>query len=156
LNQSIALPAATFNTFVQLFVPKYLERVARALAETPPPLTESTVQDWLDRITYFERTNRRSEVRQLHRAMVNVFAPGDNAFATPLDVRLHRRLGDIYLFSKQSQEAVKQYELALRLSPRDIFLLHKFALASWRRVTNRTPRKRWIGCSQSTPMQFGS
>src|SRR5262249_51811318 len=92
-------------------------------------LTESAVQDCLDRITYFERTDRRSEVRQLHRVLVNVFAPSGNSFATPLDVRLHRRLGDIYLFSKQSQEAKKQYELALRLSPRDIFLLHKLALA---------------------------
>jgi len=61
--------------------------------------------------------------------MVNVFAPGDNAFDTPLDVRLHRRLGDIYLFSKQPQAASKQYELALRLFPNDIFLLHKMGLA---------------------------
>lgn len=61
--------------------------------------------------------------------MVNVFAPGANAFETPLDVRLHRRLGDIYLFSKQAAKAVEQYELALRLSPRDIFLLHKNGLA---------------------------
>lgn len=61
--------------------------------------------------------------------MVNIFAPGDNAYETPLDVRLHRRLGDIYLFSKQSQAALKQYDLALRLSPRDIFLLHKKGLA---------------------------
>jgi hypothetical protein len=83
----------------------------------------------LDRITYFEQTDRRSEVRQLHRALLSVFAPGDNSAATPLDVRLHRRLGDIYLFSKQSREAVNQYELALKLSPRDIFLLHKLTLA---------------------------
>jgi tetratricopeptide (TPR) repeat protein len=129
LKQSIPLPAAPFAQLVELFVPKYLDNVARALAETPPPLTESAVQDWLDRITYFEQTDRRSEVGQLNRAMVNVFAPGDNASETPLDVRLHRRLGEIYLFSKQSQAAVKQYELALRLSPRDIFLLHKKGLA---------------------------
>jgi predicted aspartyl protease len=88
LKQSTPLPAAAFTEFVKLFVPRYLENVARALAETPPPLTESAVHDWLDRITYFERTDRRSEVGQLHRAMVNVFASGDNAFETPLDVRL--------------------------------------------------------------------
>ncbi len=129
LKQSTPLPAAAFSRFVELFVPSYLENVARALAETPPPLTESAVHEWLDRITYFERTDRRSEVGQLHRAMVNVFAPGDNAFETPLDVRLHRRLGDIYLFAKRSQAAAKQYDLALRLSPRDIFLLHKKGVA---------------------------
>jgi len=129
LKQSIPLPATTFDRYVASFVPEYLENVARALAETPPPLTESAVHEWLDRITYFERTDRRSEVGHLHKAMVNVFAPGDNAFETPLDVRLHRRLGDIYLFSKQPQAAAKQYELALRLSPRDIFILHKKGVA---------------------------
>jgi tetratricopeptide (TPR) repeat protein len=61
--------------------------------------------------------------------MLNVFAPGDNASKTPLDLRLHRRLGDIYLFSKRSQAAAKQCELALRLSPRDIFLMHKKGVA---------------------------
>jgi tetratricopeptide (TPR) repeat protein len=65
----------------------------------------------------------------VHRALVNVFARGDNAFDTPLNVQLHRRLGDIYLFAKRPVEAEKQYTLALQLSPRDIFLLHKCGLA---------------------------
>src|SRR4030095_5966916 len=125
LKQTVPLPTETFKTLIEFFMTKYIEDVARALAETPPPLTEADGQEWLARITYFEQTDRRAEVRQLHRAMVQVFAPGDNAFSTPLDVRLHRRLGDIYLFSKQAKEAKDQYELALRLSPRDIFLLHK-------------------------------
>ena len=82
-------------------VPQYLERVAHALAETPPQMTEAAVNEWLDRLDYFARTDRRSaEIGQLHRALVYVFAPGDNAFNTPLDVRLHRRLGDIYLFGE--------------------------------------------------------
>lgn len=130
LKQSVPqLPVTTFSKFVELFVPSYLESVSRVLAETPPLLTESAVYEWLDRISYFERNDRRSEIHQLHRAMVNVFAPGDNAFETPLDVRLHRRLGDIYLFAKRPLEASKQYDLALRLYPRDIFVLHKKGLA---------------------------
>jgi tetratricopeptide (TPR) repeat protein len=141
LRESVPLPLETFRKFLELFVPEYLKSAARALAETPPPLTESAIHDWLDRIAYFERTDRRSEIRQLHRAMVNVFAPGDNCFETPLDVRLHRRLGDIYLFSKQADEAEKQYELALRLSPRDIFLLHKQALAFLERGNERSAEK---------------
>ncbi|HJP90834.1 MAG TPA: TIR domain-containing protein [Pyrinomonadaceae bacterium] len=129
LKATVSLPESALHQLAEVFIPPYLAKVAQALAETPPPLTESAVQEWLDRITYFEKTDRRSEVKQLHRAMVNVFAPGDNGFETPLDVRFHRRLGDIYLFSKQSAEAVKQYDLALRLSPRDIFLMHKKGLA---------------------------
>jgi len=129
LRQSTPMPASVFSTLVDTCVPQYLDNVARALADTPPPLTESAINDWLDRITYFERTNRRSEIGHLHRAMVKVFAPGDNAFDTPLDVRLHRRLGDIYLFSKQPREATRQFDLALRLSPRDVVLMHKKGLA---------------------------
>ena len=130
LNETIRMREDTFKALTNVFVPVYLETVTKALAETPPPLTESAIQDWVDRIAYFERTGRRSEVRQLHRAMVNVFNPGAADFdKTPLDVRLHRRLGDIYLFSKQSEAARQQFEVALRLSPRDIFLMHKKGLA---------------------------
>jgi tetratricopeptide (TPR) repeat protein len=131
LNKTVSVRPATFSNLVDSFLPTYLERVQKVLAETPPPLTESAIQDWLDRIEYFERTGRRSEVRQLHRAMVNVFDPGAaDCDSTPLDVRLHRRLGDIYFFSKQWKEALSQYEIALRLSPRDVFLMHKKGLAS--------------------------
>ena len=130
LKQSLShLPERNFRKFVDDSVPPYLKEVSRVLADTPPPLTESAIHEWLDRISYFERSDRRSEIHQLHRAMVNVFAPGDNAFKTPLDVRLHRRLGDIYLFAKRPVEASEQYELALRLYPRDIFLMHKLGLA---------------------------
>jgi len=129
MKRSTPLRDDQFRQFIEMCIPPYLDNVACALIETPPPLTESAVHDWLDRIAYFEQTDRRSEIGQLHRAMVSVFAPGDNAFKTPLDVRLHRRLGDIYLFGKRSEDAVKQYDLALQLSPRDIFLLHKKGLA---------------------------
>ena len=44
-------------------------------------------------------------------------------------MRWHRNLGDAYLYSKQSEDALRQYDLALRLAPRDIFLLHKKGLA---------------------------
>jgi len=128
-RQSTPMPTDVFNDLVPASVKRYLDDVAKALADTPPPLTTSAINDWHDRITYFERTNRRSEIAHLHRAMVTVFAPGDNGSDTPLDVRLHRTLGDIYLFSKRPKEAAQQYELALRLSPRDTFLLHKKALA---------------------------
>jgi hypothetical protein len=37
LKQSIPLPEATFSRYIESFVPPYLEHVARALAETPPP-----------------------------------------------------------------------------------------------------------------------
>lgn len=127
LNKSVALKATLFDRMTKSSIPGYLQNVAQAFADTPPPLTESSIDDWLDRIAYFEDTDRRSEIGQLHKALLNVFAGGNDD--TPLDVRLHRRLGDIYLFSKHSKEAAHQYDLALRLSPRDIFLWHKKGLA---------------------------
>ena len=129
LNEPELMPQGSLETLAKEFVPSYLDTVARVLADTPPPLTESAVQDWLDRMSYFERTNRRSEIAHVHRAMIQVFTPGDNAYKTPLDARLHRRLGDIYLFAKQGAQAADQYRLALNLFPRDIFLQHKCALA---------------------------
>ncbi len=129
LKEATPVSPQHLNKYANTHLEPYLKSVATAMAETPPALTDSDVQEWLHRIAYFEQTDRRSEAAQLHRAMVSVFAPGDNGFKTPLDVRIHRRLGDIYLFSKRPNDAVRQFELALKLSPRDIFLMHKNGLA---------------------------
>jgi tetratricopeptide (TPR) repeat protein len=41
----------------------------------------------------------------------------------PLDVRIHRRLGEIYARAGRVADACRQYALARQLAPRDIFLL---------------------------------
>ena len=66
----------------------------------------------------------------VHRALLlAVGREPDEAGQVPLDVRLHRRLGELYLDSGRGAEAAVQFNLALRLFPRDVFLLHKLTLA---------------------------
>src|SRR5205807_768369 len=47
----------------------------------------------------------------------------------PLDIRIHRRLGELYLSSQDYQAAVVQFELARQLSPRDIFVWRELGRA---------------------------
>src|SRR5690606_4208115 len=57
----------------------------------------------------------------------------------PYDVRIHRRLGELYMAASQPARAVRQLELARQLAPRDIFLLRMLGkgyldLADYERV----------------------
>jgi hypothetical protein len=48
------MPSSAMEALADHAVSVYLDEVKKAMAEIPPPLTESRVQDWLDRIAYFE------------------------------------------------------------------------------------------------------
>lgn len=55
LNRTFMLPETPFRRAMDVYIPEYLENVAKALAETPPPLTESAVQDcWTALLTSSE------------------------------------------------------------------------------------------------------
>jgi tetratricopeptide (TPR) repeat protein len=109
-------------------VPPYLEQVKLAVQDRPLPLTEDAVQEWCERLDELRAARRSREVGHLHRALLLAFTPAGPE-PPPLDLRLHRRLGEMYLEVGQGAEAIKQFELALRLAPKDLFLLHKLALA---------------------------
>jgi tetratricopeptide (TPR) repeat protein len=47
----------------------------------------------------------------------------------PIDVRLHRRLGELYLDVRKYRQAALQFDLARRLVPRDIFVLRALGQA---------------------------
>ncbi|GAA0947124.1 toll/interleukin-1 receptor domain-containing protein [Virgisporangium aurantiacum] len=111
-------------------LPIYLESVQRALQNRAQALTEDGVQEWCERIDMLRRAGRSAEVAHIHRALLLAFAPpGEDSSQVPLDLRLHRRLGELYLDARRGQEAVAQFELALRLFGKDVFVLHKLALA---------------------------
>jgi tetratricopeptide (TPR) repeat protein len=111
-------------------VQTYLEEVRAALQDRPQALDEGGIQEWCDRLDILRRRGMHSEVAHVHRALLlAVGREADDADRVPLDVRLHRRLGEVYLESGRGAEAVDQFTLALRLFPRDVFLLHKLALA---------------------------
>jgi tetratricopeptide (TPR) repeat protein len=108
----------------------YLDGIREALADRPQSLDEGGVQEWCDRLDALRRAGRHAEVMHVHRALLLAVGreAGDER-SVPLDVRLHRRLGELYLDAKRGRDAAVQFELSLRLFPRDIFLLHKLALA---------------------------
>jgi tetratricopeptide (TPR) repeat protein len=111
-------------------VATYLDEVRDALQDRPQSLDEGGVQEWCDRLDVLRRAGMYSEVPHVHRALLlAVGREVDDADRVPLDVRLHRRLGELYLQARRGADAEVQFGLALRLFPRDIFLLHKLTLA---------------------------
>lgn len=112
----------------------YHESVQKCLADQPLALNEAAVQEWISRIEDLRAEKRYAEVKHIHRALV--LAYGDvNAGGEPLlDQRLHRRLGEMFLAAKQPDLAVAQFENALKTGSRDVFLLHKLALAEVERA----------------------
>jgi tetratricopeptide (TPR) repeat protein len=110
-------------------LPAYLQRVAEALQARPMALSEAAVQEWCQRLDDLRAERRFAEVTHLHAALLRVFSPPDVKTAVPLDVRLHRRLGDMYLAARDGARAAEQFELGLTLVPNDMYLKHRLALA---------------------------
>lgn len=108
----------------------YLERISAAILRAPMMVSESIVQEWLQRIDKFEK--RPSEIDQLHDWMKVAFGRSDEQEDRPIDLRIHRRLAELYsnrgtLDSRR--KAVHQFELARQLASRDIFILRQLGNA---------------------------
>jgi len=104
-------------------VGRYLARVESALLNAPLIPSEAAVQEWCLRLDDLRHQSRRSEVEHLHRWLVVAFGRGSNDRPLPLDPRIHRRLGELYLGARRYERAVEQFRLAWHLAPRDIFIL---------------------------------
>ena len=108
----------------------YISSINSALAERPMVLTEGATLDWLARLDRFEKEDRASEIEHIHKALEIAYIPSDIATGEKLlDIRLHRKLGEIYQKANKHRKAIEQFELALKESPRDIYILHKKALS---------------------------
>lgn len=107
----------------------YLGKVQKELRDAPMLPTEPAVQEWCERLDKLINENRLSEVGYLHDWLNLTFGRGRDKHPLPLDIRLHRRLGNAYLSAKLPDSAVREFELALELAPRDIFLLRNLGLA---------------------------
>jgi tetratricopeptide (TPR) repeat protein len=114
---------------LQVAKAQYLERLEEALRDRPQSLDEGTIQEWCQRLDELSAAGRYAEVTHIHRALLLAVGPVDGETDVPLDVRLHRRLGELYLAARQGEAAAAQFKLALRVFGRDVFLLHKLALA---------------------------
>jgi tetratricopeptide (TPR) repeat protein len=110
----------------------YVEEVGLALKDAPLVPTEPAVQEWLERIDALVKEDRASEVAQLHQWIDIAFGRENDEKekrVRPIDVRIHRRLGQLYLKIGGFDEAIAQFRLAEMLVPRDLFTLHMLGLA---------------------------
>lgn len=99
----------------------YIARARDLLLDLPMPLTEAAVTEWCARLDGLRQANRLGEVAHVHRWIRIAFGRTEESEA--LDLRIHRRLGDMYLGVKEYEKAVEQFGLARRLAPRDIYVL---------------------------------
>lgn len=105
---------------------EYARQVEALLLDTPMALNEGAIVEWCDRLDALSRAGRLRETEQVHRWIRLAFGRSDgsaNGRPDPLDLRLHRRLGEMYLRSKQYEKAVNEFRLARALAPRDIYVL---------------------------------
>ncbi|MDJ0724905.1 MAG: TIR domain-containing protein [Prochloraceae cyanobacterium] len=114
---------------LQRVLQTYQQTIEQALLNAPLLPTEANVQEWIVRLDRMKEENRMSEVKYLHDWMNIAFGREDEGRPIPLDLRLHRRLGELYLNAKNYEKAVEQFELARQLSPRDIFMLRQLGQA---------------------------
>lgn len=112
----------------------YLAQARGALLQAPSVVNEPNVQDWLVRLDALAREGRWADLSAFERWMMLAFGREPEASVSSemlaIDVRLHRRLGQLYLDQRQFAQAAAQLRLAWRLAPRDIYVLRPLATAS--------------------------
>ncbi len=118
-----------FGGLVDDAVGTYLGRVNKALLDAPAVPTVTMLDEWRQRLDDVLRQNRASEVRHLHDWMDIAFGRNGEKNPRPLDLRIHARLGEIYMKAREYERAIEQLEQARDLAPRDIFVLRTLGSA---------------------------
>lgn len=107
----------------------YLTTMKEVVLKLPLVVTEDSVQEWLSRLGELQKEGRFTEAGVLENWLNIAFGRDEKDRARPLDLRLHRQLGEIYALGQQPHDATRQFELARQLAPRDIFLLRRLGKA---------------------------
>jgi tetratricopeptide (TPR) repeat protein len=101
----------------------YLDQVSYTLLRAPMLASSAAIEEWRQRLDEMLAHNRQSEVAYLHEWMNVAFGRSTDKRPRPLDFRIHMRLADLYLRSKNYKAGIEQLNLARQLAPRDIFVL---------------------------------
>ncbi len=112
-----------FGTLQEAAVNTYLATVESVLPRLPIAVTEAAIQEWLDRLDKLVKEKRYSEAGVLEDWMDVSFGRDASDRKRPLDVRIHRRLAEIYSSAGQASDAERQYRLARQTAPRDILIM---------------------------------
>ena len=119
----------TFGARQAAAVTEYLAQVREVLLTLPHVVTEASIQEWLERLDEMKSNGRYSEAVVLENWLDVAFGRDNQDQQRPLDVRIHRRLGELYAAASEPERAARQFELARRLVPRDIFILRRLGKA---------------------------
>jgi len=106
----------------------YLETVKAQLRNAAALPSHNVVEEWRHRLDDLADQHRISEIPQLQRWMDVTFGLEDGE-PQPIDMRIHARLGGIYMKGGDYRNAIAQLELAQQLAPRDIYILRNLARA---------------------------
>ena len=109
---------------------QYMSAVNKALRTSPILPTEPVIQEWCARLDDLLHSGRASEVDHLRDWLDIAFGRDDKDRLRPLDARIHRRLGQLYVSGKRYTQAAEQFRLTWELAPRDIFVLRTLGEAA--------------------------
>ncbi|MBP7069846.1 MAG: TIR domain-containing protein [Methanothrix sp.] len=110
-------------------IDRYLDQIRKGMRNAPLIPTEAAIQEWCQRLDELIDQNRISEIEYIHDWLNLTFGRDRDEQPLPLDLRLHRRLGNAYRAAKVHDKAAQEFRLALELAPRDIFLLRNLGLS---------------------------
>jgi tetratricopeptide (TPR) repeat protein len=118
-----------FGALQDSAVRDFLKSINFILLKLPLAITEAAVQEWLGRLDELEKADRFSEAGVMENWLDVAFGRDAEDKQRPLDLRVHRRLGELYAGAGRASDAARQFELARQLAPRDIFLLRRLGKA---------------------------
>ena len=110
---------------VDKIIVDYLNSVKEILPDLPVPISNSMIDEWCLRINDFVSQGRSNEVEVLERWIWMSFGLSQGKEEYPIDMKLHRIIGDAYLSGKIYDKAILHFKLANKIVPRDIFILRK-------------------------------
>ena len=90
-------------------VEEYLARVKTELLDAPSLPTEEAIQEWCARLDELKQANRKSETRQIHEWLNIAFGRDIEGVPHQIDLRIHRRLGSLYLSANDANRAVAEF-----------------------------------------------
>ncbi|MGY2082274.1 TIR domain-containing protein [Blastococcus sp. SYSU DS0539] len=108
----------------------YLSAIQSALRDLPIAPTEAAIQEWCARLDHLAAKSRFSEVDHLRDWLDIAFGRDENDRGRPLDSRIHRRLGELYLACGKYKQAAEQLRLTWDLAPRDVYVLRTLGEAA--------------------------
>jgi tetratricopeptide (TPR) repeat protein len=108
----------------------YFAAIHGALRDLPIAPTEAAIQEWCARLDHLATTSRFSEVDHLRDWLDIAFGRDEQDRGRPLDARIHRRLGELYLACGKYRQAAQQLRLTWNLAPRDVYVLRTLGEAA--------------------------